>query len=139
MLRTTRTEGHASARRGSSRNGRTWPRIVRIVQESLTNTLKHAGTGTSAEVTLAAEAGEVRIKVADTGTPPGASPAPEPTAQDGGPGHGLVGIRQRAAMYGGTVIAGPRDTGHGRLVDVVLDVPTAPAQSAPEAPGAPLR
>ncbi|OQR64472.1 two-component sensor histidine kinase [Streptomyces maremycinicus] len=104
--------------------------VYRIVQESLTNTLKHAGSGTSAEVTLGVEAGEVRVKVADTGAPAGTAARAEPGAREGepgpregDPGHGLVGIRQRAAMYGGTVIIGPRDTGHGWLVDVVLDVP----------------
>ncbi|MHB9860113.1 sensor histidine kinase [Streptomyces sp. YIM S03343] len=105
--------------------------VYRIVQESLTNTLKHAGTGTSAEVTIAVEAGGVRIRVADTGVPPGALPRAKPTEQSDSPGHGLVGIRQRAAMYGGTVVIGPRDTGHGWLVDVRLDVPSAPAPSAP--------
>ncbi|MFI5792330.1 sensor histidine kinase [Streptomyces sp. NPDC051677] len=101
--------------------------VYRIVQESLTNTLKHAGSGTSAEVTIAAGAGEVRVEVADSGVPPGtpapAKPRTRESESDLGPGHGLVGIRQRAAMYGGTVIIGPRDTGHGWLVDVVLDVP----------------
>ncbi|MEU5322242.1 histidine kinase [Streptomyces sp. NPDC021056] len=97
--------------------------VYRVVQESLTNTLKHAGTGTSADVTLAAEGGEVRIRVTDTGIPPGAPPRAKPTTEEDDPGHGLVGIRQRAAMYGGTVTIGPRDTGHGWLVDVVLDVP----------------
>ncbi|MFE5919762.1 sensor histidine kinase [Streptomyces sp. NPDC056468] len=97
--------------------------VYRIVQESLTNTLKHAGSGTSADVTLAAEAREVRIRVADTGAPPGAPQRAHPATGNDDPGHGLVGIRQRAAMYGGTVIIGPRDTGHGWLVDVVLDVP----------------
>ncbi|MFI9832752.1 sensor histidine kinase [Streptomyces sp. NPDC051913] len=97
--------------------------VYRVVQESLTNTLKHAGTGTSADVTLAAEGSEVRIRVTDTGIPPGALPRAEPATEEDGPGHGLVGIRQRAAMYGGTVTMGPRDTGHGWLVDVVLDVP----------------
>ncbi|MER6287503.1 sensor histidine kinase [Streptomyces sviceus] len=110
--------------------------VYRVVQESLTNTLKHAGPGTTAEVTIAVEAGELRIRVADTGPPPG-SPArakPETRAGDES-GHGLVGIRQRAAMYGGTVIVGPRDTGHGWLVDVMLDAASAPAPSAPQAPG----
>jgi len=93
--------------------------VYRVVQESLTNTLKHAGAGASAEVTVATDGETVRIKVVDTGVPPG------PRAD--GPGHGLVGIRQRAAMYGGTVVIGPRDTGHGWLVDVVLDAPSAPA------------
>ncbi|TPQ23977.1 sensor histidine kinase [Streptomyces sporangiiformans] len=102
--------------------------VYRIVQESLTNTLKHAGTGSAAEVTVAAESGTVRIRVADTGTPPEAPVRAEPGA--GGPGHGLVGIRQRAAMYGGTVTIGPRDTGHGWIVDVLLDVPSAPILSA---------
>ncbi|MFE0255005.1 sensor histidine kinase [Streptomyces sp. NPDC059010] len=98
--------------------------VYRIVQESLTNTLKHAGPGASAEVTVVVEAGEVRIRVTDTGAPPGAPARPKQATQDDdGPGHGLVGIRQRAAMFGGTVITGPRDTGHGWLVDVVLDVP----------------
>ncbi|WP_329351995.1 histidine kinase [Streptomyces sp. NBC_01261] len=106
--------------------------VYRIVQESLTNTLKHTGTGTSAEVTIAVEAGQVRIQVADTGLPPGAPPRAKPVSQNNDPGHGLVGIRQRSAMYGGTVIIGPRDTGHGWLVDVVLDVPSA---TAPPAPG----
>ncbi|WP_460062556.1 sensor histidine kinase [Streptomyces sp. YKOK-I1] len=97
--------------------------VYRIVQEALTNSLRHAGTGTSAEVVISAESGTVRIRITDTGTPPG---APEPTrspAQDGEQGHGLVGIRQRAAMYGGTVTIGPLVTGHGWLVDVALDVP----------------
>ncbi|MGW0648127.1 sensor histidine kinase [Streptomyces umbrinus] len=97
--------------------------VYRVVQESLTNTLKHAGTGTSAEVTIAVEAGQVRIRVADTGAPPGAPARARPGGVDDNPGHGLVGIRQRAAMYGGTVVLGPGDTGHGWTVDVVLDVP----------------
>ncbi|MFE6170585.1 histidine kinase [Streptomyces sp. NPDC056464] len=102
--------------------------VYRIVQESLTNTLKHAGAGTSAEVTLAVEAGEVRIRVTDTGTSPEEPSRVRPPTRDDDPGHGLVGIRQRAAMYGGTVIIGPRDTGHGWVVDVVLDVPPGERQ-----------
>ncbi|MEY9995333.1 signal transduction histidine kinase [Streptomyces sp. V4I8] len=106
--------------------------VYRIVQEALTNTLKHAGPGSTAEVTVAAEAGKVRIGVADTGTPPGTPvrTRPEGRTGSGDAGHGLVGIRQRAAMYGGAVNIGPRGTGHGWLVDVVLDVPSAPAPSA---------
>ncbi|WP_367320540.1 sensor histidine kinase [Streptomyces sp. HUAS ZL42] len=108
--------------------------VYRVVQESLTNTLKHAGTGSSADVTVTANAGTVRIKVADTGVPPGA-PARAPAASRADdPGHGLVGIRQRAAMYGGSVTVGPRDSGHGWMVDVVLDVPAL----ALSVPGEPL-
>ncbi|MEU6381766.1 histidine kinase [Streptomyces sp. NPDC046909] len=97
--------------------------VYRVVQEALTNSLKHAGTGTSAEVAIGVAAGEVRIRIADTGVPPG---TPEPAThpgRSGEQGHGLVGIRQRAAMYGGSVTIGPRAGGHGWLVDVVLDVP----------------
>ncbi len=105
--------------------------VYRIVQEALTNTLRHAGTSSAAEVTVAADAGRVRIRVADTGAPPGTDGRAEPGPPTGDPGHGLVGIRQRAAMYGGAVTIGPRDTGPGWIVDVVLDVPSAPPSPAP--------
>lgn len=104
--------------------------VYRIVQEALTNTLKHAGTGAAAEVTVSAGTGSLRIQVTDTGTPPGAPVPADPEPRTGGTGHGLVGIRQRAAMYGGDVTIGPHDTGHGWIVDIVLDVPAAPAPSA---------
>lgn len=100
--------------------------VYRIVQEALTNTLKHAGTGTAAEVAVTAEAGTVRVRVADTGVTTGTPGRPKPEPDTDGPGHGLVGIRQRAAMYGGAVTIGPRDTGHGWIVDVLLDVPPGP-------------
>jgi signal transduction histidine kinase len=90
--------------------------VYRIVQEALTNTLKHAGPGATADVTVTKDTDTVHIKVVDTGA--GAA-----GARPGDAGHGLVGIRQRAAMYGGTVTLGPPAAGHGWLVDVVLDVP----------------
>ncbi|WP_128430969.1 sensor histidine kinase [Streptomyces cyaneus] len=107
--------------------------VYRIVQEALTNTLKHAGPGSTADVTVAVDAGKVRIGVADTGTPPGVSvrTRPESPTDSGNAGHGLVGIRQRAAMYGGAVDIGPRGIGHGWHVDVVLDVPSAPTPPVP--------
>ncbi|MGW3892290.1 sensor histidine kinase [Micromonospora chokoriensis] len=85
--------------------------VYRIVQEALTNTLKHAGRSASATVTLAACHGEVRVRVLDNGR---AIPAP--------PSHGLLGIRERAAMYSGEVTAGPVE--NGWLVDVVLKEPS---------------
>ncbi|WP_250004843.1 sensor histidine kinase [Actinoplanes sp. M2I2] len=84
--------------------------VYRIVQEALTNTLKHAGRGAAADVTLAASDGQVRVRVRDNGRG-------EPAA----PSHGLLGMRERAAMYGGVVTAGP--AGSGWLVDVVLKEP----------------
>jgi signal transduction histidine kinase len=107
--------------------------VYRIVQEALTNTLKHAGAGTAAEVTVAADTDTVRISITDTGTPPGAGKDSGPQPHSGEPGHGLVGIRQRAAMYGGSVTIGPRHTATGWLVDVELNMP-----SASSAPGVPL-
>jgi signal transduction histidine kinase len=89
--------------------------VYRIVQEALTNTLKHAGRGAAADVTLAASDGEVRVRVRDNGR--GAPAAPN---------HGLVGMRERAAMYGGVMAAGPASgpAGPGWLVDVVLKEPS---------------
>ncbi|MEU6140562.1 histidine kinase [Streptomyces sp. NPDC047081] len=99
--------------------------VYRIVQEALTNTLKHAGPGATAEVSVAADTGTLRIRVTDTGVPPGARPEAGRADETG---HGLVGIRQRAAMYGGDVTVGPRAGGAGWIVDVVLDVPSLPAE-----------
>ncbi|MEU6260357.1 histidine kinase [Streptomyces sp. NPDC047043] len=106
--------------------------IYRIVQESLTNTLKHGGQGATAEVSVTSETGRVHIRIADTGTPPTVQTPTE--TQTAAPGHGLVGVRQRAAMYGGEVTIGPRDTGNGWLVDVSLD-----ASTDPPPPGDPKR
>ncbi|WP_329596266.1 histidine kinase [Streptomyces pseudovenezuelae] len=90
--------------------------VYRIVQEALTNTLKHAGPDATADVTVTRDTGTVRVEVADTGRPAAGAPS-------GDTGHGLVGIHQRATLYGGTVTLGPRAAGHGWLVDVVLVVP----------------
>lgn len=104
--------------------------VYRIIQEALTNTLKHAATGSAAEVTVAADTRELRIRVADTGASPGSGGRPHRTTGSGEPGHGLVGIRQRAAMYNGSVTIGPRGTGGGWIVDVVLDLPAPSVVSA---------
>ena len=73
----------------------------RIVQEALTNTLKHAGPA-RADVTVRYEDGSVSLEIADTGRGPG----------DGrGTGHGLVGMRERAAMLGGELEALPGPEG----------------------------
>jgi signal transduction histidine kinase len=75
----------------------------RIVQESLTNVLKHAG-GAHAFVALRFEATELEIEVRDEG---GSTGAPGP-----GTGHGLLGIRERVALLGGRVHAGPTADGY---------------------------
>ncbi|MFH8383770.1 sensor histidine kinase [Kitasatospora sp. NPDC018058] len=89
----------------------------RIVQEALTNTLKHAGPETRAHVTVTADATRLRVRVQDSG-PPGGGPRP---VRPAGEGHGLAGMRERAALYGGTVTAGP-GPGAGWTVEAVLDL-----------------
>ncbi|WP_405859869.1 sensor histidine kinase [Streptomyces sp. NBC_01515] len=103
--------------------------VFRVVQEALTNTLKHVGPGATAEVTLTVEDSRLRVRVTDTGSPGRErSTAPRKDA-----GHGLVGIRQRAALYGGTVTLGPRADGRGWIVEVLLDL-SAPATFGEPAP-----
>ncbi len=71
----------------------------RIVQESLTNCLRHAGD-TNVEVVVHVGATAVDIAVADDGRGAAADPTD--------PGYGLIGMRERVALFGGTVQAGPR-------------------------------
>ncbi|GAA2752043.1 sensor histidine kinase [Kitasatospora cinereorecta] len=97
----------------------------RIVQEALTNSLKHAGPRTRAHVTVAAGDGRLRVRVDDSG-PPGAA-----AARPAGEGHGIAGMRERAALYGGTVVAGPAV---GRGWSVVADLDLSPAFDAAGGP-----
>ena len=79
----------------------------RIVQEALTNVVKHAGRA-EATVTLGYRADGLELAIVDRGD--GAPPSTG--ARDGGAGgHGLVGMRERAALFGGTLTAGPRGVG----------------------------
>jgi signal transduction histidine kinase len=93
--------------------------VYRIVQEALTNSLKHAGPDTRAHVTVALDDTRVRVCVRDTG-PPGGTDRPGLFRSEG---HGLAGMRERAALYGGVVTAGP-GPGAGWTVDAVLDLTT---------------
>ncbi|MFF2545328.1 sensor histidine kinase [Kitasatospora sp. NPDC058063] len=93
----------------------------RIVQEALTNALKHAGPETRAHVTLTVDAERLRIRVEDTGRPGG----PRWHGRTDGYGHGLAGMRERAALYGGSVTAGPVP-GAGWTVEAVLDLTPGP-------------
>jgi signal transduction histidine kinase len=77
----------------------------RIVQEALTNVVKHA-RASHASVRIRSTDRDVCIEVTDDGM--GRAPA---TADGGAAGHGIVGMRERAALYGGTVEAGPLPDG----------------------------
>jgi signal transduction histidine kinase len=81
----------------------------RIVQEALTNALKHAGPAT-ARVRVRYGEDELELEIVDTGPDQG---------EEDGSGHGLIGMRERAALYGGEVVAG-RSTGGGFAVRVRL-------------------
>lgn len=83
----------------------------RVAQEALTNTVKHA-SGASVTVSVAYCPGEVRVEVADTGG------APSPAASAGN-GRGLMGLRERLAVYGGTLDAGRRISGGYRVRAVI--------------------
>jgi signal transduction histidine kinase len=86
----------------------------RIVQEALTNTLRHAAAR-HARITISYRRDVVLVQVADDGTAPGQ----DGRRGDGQRGHGLDGMRERAALHGGVLKAGPA-TGGGWLVSVTL-------------------
>ncbi|MGN6176877.1 MAG: sensor histidine kinase [Streptosporangiaceae bacterium] len=92
----------------------------RIVQESLTNTRKHGGPRATAEVTLRYLEDALLLRITDDGR--GAAAASD------GAGHGLTGMRERVAVYGGWVQAGPGPSGgyHGAaLLPLVAPAPPA--------------
>ncbi|MER7502357.1 histidine kinase [Nonomuraea pusilla] len=77
--------------------------VYRIVQEALTNALKHGGPGTHALVELRYDGPDLVVRVTDDGRGAAAPRSPD--------GHGLIGMRERASMYGGAVSAAPRAGG----------------------------
>src|SRR5215471_10620232 len=78
--------------------------VYRLVQEALTNTLKHGGPGARATVRLRYVPGELLVDIDDDGAG-AAAPAPA------GAGGGLIGMQERVHAYGGDVRAGPRQPG----------------------------
>ena len=85
----------------------------RIAQEALTNARRHA-PGAEVDIELRYENGTLHLEVRDNG----------PGATDGSDGHGIVGMRERAEMIGGTLQAGPRDCGgFSVLADLPIEEP----------------
>jgi signal transduction histidine kinase len=97
----------------------------RIVQESLTNTRKHGGPRATAEVTLRYLEDALLLRIADDGR--GAAAASD------GAGHGLTGMRERVAVYGGWVQAGPRPSGGYHVAALLPLVAPAPQAAYPDA------
>ena len=93
--------------------------VYRIVQESLTNVLKHAGAGAKAGVTIISSRGTVRVSVHDDGA--------GPSGRASSTAHGIVGMRERVAAYGGTLRTGARPGGG---FEVEASIPL-PEQEAP--------
>jgi signal transduction histidine kinase len=91
----------------------------RIVQESLSNASQHA-PGAAVTVSVGQEAGAVLLRVANGPGGPVGSPGDEH-----GPGHGLTGMRERVALLGGSLSAGPAPDG-GFVVSAVLPVGETP-------------
>jgi signal transduction histidine kinase len=96
--------------------------VYRIVQEALTNVIKHAGMAT-AEVRLTVTAGQLRLEISDTGRGP---------RLDGHRhGHGLIGMHERVAIFGGTLRVGPRPGGGFQLRAMIpIEAPGTP-ETAP--------
>jgi signal transduction histidine kinase len=86
----------------------------RIVQEALTNVIRHA-EAQHVDVTLTYSPSELHVSVVDDGS--GSTAALSNGSSDG---HGLVGMRERAALFGGRLEAGARDDGPGYRVDASL-------------------
>ncbi|MFF1442169.1 sensor histidine kinase [Streptomyces sp. NPDC058295] len=87
----------------------------RVVQEALTNTMKHAA-GARAAVTIAYGEADLGVEVTDTGGAPG-------TPSGTGTGHGLLGLRERLAVYGATLRNGPAPDGGYRVAVLIPLLP----------------
>ncbi|WP_200307246.1 sensor histidine kinase [Streptomyces adelaidensis] len=83
----------------------------RVVQEALTNTMKHA-TGARSAVTVSYGGTGLGVEITDTGGPPSARAST-------GDGHGLLGLRERLDVYGGTLRAGPAPGGGFRVAAMI--------------------
>jgi signal transduction histidine kinase len=99
--------------------------VFRVIQEALTNVIKHAGKPHTT-VSLSDGAGELVVQVADAGPPiPAASPIVPAGAK-----RGLIGLRERIALYGGVLDAGPR-RGGGWLVRARFPIEAPPPGGVP--------
>lgn len=101
--------------------------VYRLVQEALTNTLKHAAVGARATVRVNCLPDRVEVEVRDDG---------RPAAGATGSGHGIAGMRDRAAAYGAEIDAGPMAGGGWRVATCLRIGEPAPAEPGPQEPAA---
>jgi signal transduction histidine kinase len=88
--------------------------VYRVVQEGITNVMKHAGPARTT-VRLEYRPRDLLITVSDDGPPPGSAGAGAAGQPSGAGARGLIGLRERIAVYGGELDAGPRPGGGWRL------------------------
>jgi signal transduction histidine kinase len=81
--------------------------VFRIIQEALTNSMKHAGP-TRADVLLTYSEEAVEVEITDAGLVNGHQP---PAADPENPQHGLLGMKERVSLYGGEIVTGPCEDG----------------------------
>ncbi|UCM87749.1 sensor histidine kinase [Streptomyces marincola] len=123
--------------------------VLRVVQEGLTNAVKHAGAGARARVAVAIADGEVTVEVTDDGGAPEPGPAggqgararqPQPVGAVAAgapePGFGLVGLRERLGLVGGVLTAGPHEGGWRLSAAFPAASPSAGSAERSAAPGA---
>lgn len=91
----------------------------RIIQEALTNVVRHAGP-TTAHVTVRHRPDQLEIQVVDDGAPAERPPSLTPEGQ----GHGLVGMRERVNLFGGNLSAAPTGSGFRVFASLPFDVAT---------------
>ncbi|MFD0629966.1 sensor histidine kinase [Streptomyces sanglieri] len=97
--------------------------VFRVAQEALTNARKYAGTA-HASVRLTYGQDRVTVEVRDDG---GSTPPQEGASSVGSGGYGLIGMRERVALHGGTLAVGPQADGG---FAVVADLPLATDEAA---------
>jgi signal transduction histidine kinase len=103
--------------------------IYRLVQESLTNVLRHSPGAAGVRAAVRYGDADVAITVTNDG-PLSETPVPADQREDKNGGHGILGMRERVALYGGTVDSGPRPGG-GWAVTATLRHEPAPPPVAP--------
>ncbi|MGX1315192.1 signal transduction histidine kinase [Streptomyces calvus] len=89
--------------------------VYRLVQEALTNAVKHAAPA-DCRVVITRDERQVKIEVSDDGGPGRGTGPDRGTPAGTGGGHGLIGMRERVAVYDGEFTAGPRPGGGFRVV-----------------------